>query len=268
MTVADSLLDAVEDAIVVIDAELRVRFANYSARVVLGIAQVDEPGGAPDTLADIDTFAVIYEVDLERVGAALAEVLEAPRKKVVLRFRVHHPDGLKPVEAVATNFVDDPAIGGIIVCFRDLERETAAYADLQVERELRAANLRLQGELAERSEYLSRLLRIQAKISRRAPLEDVLEAVAGGAKDLLGDEVVGLRLRDPSDASQLVLMAWQGTEASMIPLIRTQPASEGVGGRAYVQNELVVVEDYQTASEKLAAFASGKCRCELIRASS
>src|SRR5206468_12671794 len=50
--------------------------------------------------------------------------------------------------------------------------------------------------LRERQTLLERLSRIQRSIVHRAVLQDVLEAIVIGARDLIGDEVVGLRLVD------------------------------------------------------------------------
>src|SRR5258708_28693664 len=53
--------------------------------------------------------------------------------------------------------------------------------------------------LQERQQLLEKLSRIQQSISLRAPLEDVLKSIVTGAQELLGDEVVGLRLVDSED---------------------------------------------------------------------
>ena len=62
-----------------------------------------------------------------------------------------------------------------------------------------AENATLLATLQERQRLLEQLSSIQRAISRRAPLQQILDAITAGAKDLLGDEVVGLRLIDAED---------------------------------------------------------------------
>jgi hypothetical protein len=79
---------------------------------------------------------------------------------------------------------------------RILEKERG----LREEGEQRAAeNARLLALLQERQALLEKLSKIQVSISRRAPLPEVLDAIVAGAHELLGDEVVGLRLLDKDD---------------------------------------------------------------------
>ncbi|MEJ7876227.1 MAG: hypothetical protein WKF62_06170, partial [Solirubrobacterales bacterium] len=66
-------------------------------------------------------------------------------------------------------------------------------------REVAASILALLKTLRERQRLLERLSRIQRKIVSRSELEEVLEAIVWGARELLGDETVGLRLLDLGD---------------------------------------------------------------------
>ena len=81
-------------------------------------------------------------------------------------------------------------------------------ATLESEHELRdrqtAENARLVESLAERQLLLERLSKIQNSIVSRRDLQEVLNAIVAGAKDLLGDETVGLRLIDPEDPTKMV----------------------------------------------------------------
>ncbi|HVF32785.1 MAG TPA: bifunctional diguanylate cyclase/phosphodiesterase [Acidimicrobiales bacterium] len=115
----------------------------------------------------------------------------------------------------------------------------------------------LVASLQERQGLLERLARIQRSIFNRAPLQDVLDSICIGARDLLGDDVVGLRLLDPDDPTQLVLVSSVGAGTAIVdrPNWRTKTGA-GIGGRAVAEGRLVVVEDYQAATCRLAAFAA------------
>ncbi len=73
----------------------------------------------------------------------------------------------------------------------------ASLAELYAERDARESeHSELVASLRERQQLLERLSRIQRKIVSRSALGEVLEAIVWGARELLGDETVGLRLVD------------------------------------------------------------------------
>lgn len=114
---------------------------------------------------------------------------------------------------------------------------------------------RLLVALLERNELLRRLTRIQRSISHRAPLQEVLDAITAGAGELMGDEVVGLRLLDPSDHKWMVLRSVSGLTISQQAVLERTPVGEGAGGRAIKENRLVIVDDYQTDPQGFRALA-------------
>ncbi len=122
----------------------------------------------------------------------------------------------------------------------------------------------LLASLQERQALLERLARIQRSIFHRAPLADVLDTICTGAAELLGDDVIGLRLLDPDDPTQLVLVSSVGVRPAVVarPNWRT-PVGEGVGGRAVREGRLVVVEDYAAADFHMPAFADDGIRAAM-----
>ena len=64
--------------------------------------------------------------------------------------------------------------------------------------------------LQERQRLLEQLSTIQRAIARRAPLQQILDTITIGARELLGDDVVGLRLRDSDDPEMLLLVSQCG----------------------------------------------------------
>ena len=122
---------------------------------------------------------------------------------------------------------------------------------LEAERSLRERserhaqeNARLLSSLQERQTLLERLFRIQRSISHRAPIQEVLDAITEGAVDLLGDDVVGLRLIDPDDPSSSVMVSSQGMGEDLARSLGRSPVDHGVGGLAITTRQLIVTHDY------------------------
>ncbi len=116
---AAALLDAVPDAILVVGSELTITYLNSAAQVAFG-------RGDQATHAGASGIDLIHPDDRERILGELALILDEPGKSAGVEFRVNDYDlgnGWKPIEALAINQMDHPAIRGIVVSFRDLRRE-------------------------------------------------------------------------------------------------------------------------------------------------
>ena len=97
-----------------------------------------------------------------------------------------------------------------------------------------------------RQALLERAAEIQRLIAARQPLREVLDAITAGARDLTGADIAGLRLVDADDPTQLVMPALCGVDGIDPKLVHRSPVGQGVGGQAYVQQRLVVADDYST----------------------
>jgi diguanylate cyclase (GGDEF)-like protein len=127
----------------------------------------------------------------------------------------------------------------------------------------RAENDELLASLEERRRLVERLSKIQGSIVRRRDLSEVLDAIVAGALDLLGDDTVALRLIDPDDPKQLIMVASAGVDSELVRAQYRTPVGLGAGGRAVSERELVLVEDYQGDDRALAAFAGDGIRAAL-----
>jgi signal transduction histidine kinase/CheY-like chemotaxis protein len=107
-------------------------------------------------------------------------------------------------------------------------------------------NQRLLESLQERQGLLERLSQIQRSIASGAPGDEVFTAICEGARELLGDELVGLRLIPPDDPDALELVAVAGPGADELRGQRI-PIGEGLGGRALAESRLVATEDCQAS---------------------
>jgi diguanylate cyclase (GGDEF)-like protein len=91
-----------------------------------------------------------------------------------------------------------------------------------------------------RQRLLEHLSSLQRMIVRRAEPRDVLHAVVAGATDLIGGDVISIRLVDPLDDRAPVLMASVGLDAELRAETERTPADEGLSGRAISEGRLVV----------------------------
>lgn len=110
--------------------------------------------------------------------------------------------------------------------------------------------------LQERQLLLERLTRIQRSISHRAPLQEVMDAITQGARDLLGDEIAGIRLIDQEDPSYVNLVSVTGVSEKQFEALKRGPVGEGAGGRAIAENRLVVIDDYNRPGRGIPTLAS------------
>jgi len=162
----------------------------------------------------------------------------------------------------------DDAGAGALVVLRRLRAFDATDADLlRTMAGMLASTLRdirrrgeergLREALEERGRLLERLSPIVRSISRRTgDLQGVLDAITEGARDLLGDSVVGLRLLDPDDPGFVVLVSARGVSEEGAQQLRRGAVSAGVGGRAVLEDRLVVIEDYSGSEQGLPFFRS------------
>ncbi|MEJ7566695.1 MAG: EAL domain-containing protein [Gaiellaceae bacterium] len=115
--------------------------------------------------------------------------------------------------------------------------------------------LRSFNALQQRQRLLERSTEIQRAITRRAPLQEVLESIAEAARELVGDEVAGLRMIDVDDPTMMVTAATSDVSAAIRTRIERGPIGEGAGGRAIAEGKLVVVENYSKTADALPAFS-------------
>jgi len=101
-------------------------------------------------------------------------------------------------------------------------------------------------ELRSRQQLLEHLARVQGALVRRAPLQEVLDAITDGARELLGAEVVVFRLIDEEDPGHTLMVSAHGLSPEQrCQLRRRTPLHVGLAGRAMMDNKLVWVSDYQ-----------------------
>ncbi|HEY1357161.1 MAG TPA: EAL domain-containing protein [Thermoleophilaceae bacterium] len=120
---------------------------------------------------------------------------------------------------------------------------------------LTTSMLRSLDELRERQALLERLSEIQRSIVHRAELQELLDAVVEGARDLIGDEVAAVRLIDSREPSMMEMVSSVGTERDVKEQLRHGHVGEGAGGRAIAERQLVVMESYFENPDALPMYA-------------
>ena len=218
-----------------------------------------------------------------------AEVLEAEVAAVVMGGRVVHavgfPAGTLPDEqlaevadgrrttlevprlgrcSAAAAALDGPGQGHLVIARSGGDAFTAAEWNLLrgMARilQLSLQMLRTMDSLRQRQRLMEHLYEIQRSISRRMPLQEVLQTVVACVKDLLGDDVVGLWLPDPAEPDKLLLVASAGlAERPDGELWRVPVAQAGAAGRAVLTDDLSAC--YAGGDDQLTALVGARlCR--------
>ena len=118
-----ALVENSSDAIALLDASGTIRYASRSLERVLGYT--------PEERLDRSGFELIHKADLPRVAEAFARGAGLPGVPQTLEFRVRHKDGSwHHIQAVAVNRLAEPAVGGIVVNYRDVSEGKQAAAAL------------------------------------------------------------------------------------------------------------------------------------------
>jgi diguanylate cyclase (GGDEF)-like protein len=92
-----------------------------------------------------------------------------------------------------------------------------------------------------RQQLLERLSTLQRMIVRRVDLHEVLQAVVAGAADLIGDDMVSLRVLDPDELDTALLVTSVGFDPVLRARIEgTRVGEEGLGGYAIAEDRLIV----------------------------
>ncbi|GAA3215342.1 diguanylate cyclase domain-containing protein [Dactylosporangium siamense] len=107
-------------------------------------------------------------------------------------------------------------------------------------------NARLAESLREQQRLLIHVSDIQRAISRRDPLQQILETITVAAADLFGDDVVGLWVRDRDDPDRARLLSAVGLPTAHLPAMPLD--ATGAVGEAMRQGDVVLVAGYGHAS--------------------
>jgi PAS domain S-box-containing protein len=119
-----ALIEHGADAIMLLDQHTRILYASPSSTRILGYSIEELVGRFSSGLFYPDHRAFAQQ--------RFSDVLQQPRKIVSEQFRLRHKDGtLRWVEGIGLNLLDDPAVGAVVVNFRDNTERKLLEAELQ-----------------------------------------------------------------------------------------------------------------------------------------
>lgn len=231
---ASALLGAIERTAEALEAEIGLVVRNGEVIASIGLCP-DEP--------DVDVLLSARHAESAPVNTAIAGPcavgtadLEDGAGTLIMLARAGGSAFDRAESILLSNM--GRTLGLVLRMLRTLESERAALTRLEA-----------------RQELLERLTRIQRSISHRAPLQEVLDSITEGLRQLTGDEVTGLRLVDPDDPRYLNLVSASGVDDRMMELVNRTGIDAGAGGVAYSERRLVVIEDYEDSESAIAEFA-------------
>jgi PAS domain S-box-containing protein len=161
-----ALIENDADGIILVDGEGVVRYASPSTERILGYP--------PEDLVGRPAFENLHPDEREVHQARLAQHVENPSVDVSARFRTRHKDGSwRWLESVGTNLLADPAVGAIVVNYRDITLR------LEAEKQLRLAHDELERRVESRTAELAEAnAALRAEVSRRASVEEMLRKLS------------------------------------------------------------------------------------------
>ena len=118
-----ALLESTADVISIVDVDGKRRYGNPAITRLLGYADGEA--------IPFRNFDLVHPDDMPLLRAALARSAATPRAQTDVTYRLRARDGSwHHFEALITNFLDDPDIGGLIVNARDVTARKALEAQL------------------------------------------------------------------------------------------------------------------------------------------
>jgi diguanylate cyclase (GGDEF)-like protein/PAS domain S-box-containing protein len=210
---------------------------------------------APHQNLSLDLIATAdFDGVLTSVNGAWSETLGYTREELVARplIDIVHPDDREATIAEHRRLAD---LGEDTVNFQNrCRRRDGSYRWLEwmIRPDLTTASFyAIARDITTRKEaedslrlLMEQLAIIQRAIAERSRLDEILDTIVRAAAEVLACKIVGLRLIDESDPSYVVLAASTGLDESPTRLLRRGPLTEGVGGRAIVEERVVISNDY------------------------
>ena len=200
-----SLVRNSADIILIVRADGTIVYESPAVARVLGYNPQERLGES--------VFAVIHPGDVTWVRAMFGDLTRTSDAETNADFRVHHSDGtLRWIEATVKNLLDDPAVGGIVVNYRDItERRSLeeqlryqAFHDALTALANRALFMdRLEHALARARRDQSSLAVLFLDLDDFKAVNDRLGHAAGDTLLLARAERLGRVLRDADTAARM-----------------------------------------------------------------
>jgi PAS domain S-box-containing protein len=140
-----AVVDHSHDGVVMVDADLRIKYVSPSYYYISGYA----PG---ETLGE-DSASFLHPDDLTRLEGVFHQVVENPKMAVTVESRLRHKEGHWVwVESTLTNLLGDPHVQAVVLHTRDIsERKASELAVLTAQQELEKLNQELEQRVEQRT---------------------------------------------------------------------------------------------------------------------
>ena len=163
-----ALIENSADVISLVDPTGTILFESPSVERVLGYR--------PDELVGTNAFSLVHPDDLPEASVKFSRLLQDPLGLIQLTFRFRHKDeSYRDVEVTGSNLLANPALGAIVVNFRDVTEKLRAEE-----------RLRLSGEILQRVASLVLVADREGKIVYVSPS---VQAILGyEPSQVLGDQ--------------------------------------------------------------------------------
>jgi diguanylate cyclase (GGDEF)-like protein/PAS domain S-box-containing protein len=108
-----SLVRNSADVNMILGSDGRIQYESQAVERVLGYRSDERVGQS--------AFELIHPDDIERAQLLMADVLRTPGAQSQGELRIHHADGSwRTIEVTGKNLLDDPAVGGLVINYRDV----------------------------------------------------------------------------------------------------------------------------------------------------
>ena len=200
----------------------------------------------PSTAAPVGDVPAAGLTGVRRLAVVVPAALVAPAVIAVLALREgNHEIAIVALFSVVLFGLVLTRVWFLVVDAEEHHRvRDQLTTSIAMERRRSEENQALLASLRERQQLAERLSRIQRKISTRAPLQEVLDAITQGAAELVHDDVAVLRFVDEDDPGYMVMVSSVGVEPATAGEVERLPVGVGVGGQAIVDNCLCIQDAY------------------------
>jgi len=119
-----AMMSTISDIVVLLDAEGRTRYLGPSVSRLLGYRSEELMNGFG--------FDLVHPEDHAATRGVFDELVREPGKTVMAVYRMQHRDGsFRWLESIATNRLDDPAVGHVVLTARDITERKQFEHDLR-----------------------------------------------------------------------------------------------------------------------------------------
>ncbi|HET6846911.1 MAG TPA: HD domain-containing phosphohydrolase, partial [Anaerolineales bacterium] len=211
-----ALIENSSDAITLAGADGKVIYRSPAAYRILG----QEPGAQRDD----SLFSLVHPDDAQDARHVFAESLKGPAKSVAFQYRLRHTDGSwRWLQGTATNLLTLPAVGAIVINYRDVTAQT--QSEERVKRQL---------------EHLTAVSEIDKTIASSLDLNLSLSIILTHVIKELKVDAADILLLDAA-SQKLVYAAGTGFRTKALQYTRL-PLGQGYAGQAGLERRLVRVD--------------------------